>query len=168
MDKLRAMQYFNRAVEGGSFTAAAKSLEVSIPAVTQLVAALERSLGIALLHRTPRGLSLTPDGERCCEPPRGLVVAPRRARYKAARDVDSRNASCRGPVLRDAADRTLPRALPRHRDRHQTVAIDAGFRCGEPRRRRAHRLAGRARARRAASRTDAAFGLRFARVLDAS
>ncbi len=74
MDKLRAMQYFNRAVECGSFTAAAKSLDVSTPAVTQLVAALERSLGVALLHRSPHGLSLTPDGERYYETSRRLAA----------------------------------------------------------------------------------------------
>jgi DNA-binding transcriptional LysR family regulator len=64
VDKLRAIQYFNRAVETGSFAAAARSLAVSTPAVTQLVSALERSLGLLLVHRSPRGLLLTPDGER--------------------------------------------------------------------------------------------------------
>lgn len=64
MDKLRAIQYFNRAVEAGSFAAAARSLAVSTPAVTQLVSALERSLGLLLVHRNPRGLLLTADGER--------------------------------------------------------------------------------------------------------
>lgn len=64
MDKLRAIQYFNRAVESGSFTAAARSLDVSIPAVTKLVGALERTLGTALLVRTRRGLALTSEGER--------------------------------------------------------------------------------------------------------
>lgn len=64
MDKLRAIQYFNRAVEGGSFAAAARSLGVSTPAVTQLVAALERELGCTLMHRSPRGLALSADGER--------------------------------------------------------------------------------------------------------
>jgi DNA-binding transcriptional LysR family regulator len=64
MDKLRAIQYFNRAVEAGSFATAAKSLDVTRPAVTQLIGALERSLGITLFHRTSRGLSLTADGER--------------------------------------------------------------------------------------------------------
>ncbi len=64
MDKLRAIQYFNRAVELGSFSAAAKSLSVSTPAVTQMVGALERSLGVALLHRTTRGLSPTAEGGR--------------------------------------------------------------------------------------------------------
>ena len=64
MDKLRALHYFNLAVETGSFAAAARALDVSTPAVTQLVAALERSLGTTLLRRTTRGVSLTSDGER--------------------------------------------------------------------------------------------------------
>ena len=64
MDKLRAIEYIIRAVETGSFAAAAKSLDVSTPAVAQLVRALERSLGVALFHRTTRGLTLTADGER--------------------------------------------------------------------------------------------------------
>lgn len=64
MDKLRAIEYFNRAVETGSFAAAARSLDVTTPAVTQSIAALERTLGIALFHRNQRGLTLTADGER--------------------------------------------------------------------------------------------------------
>ena len=72
MDKLRAIQYFNRAVEAGSFAAAARSLDVSTPAVTQLVAALERSLGVVLVHRTTRGLSLTADGARYHETSRSV------------------------------------------------------------------------------------------------
>jgi LysR family transcriptional regulator, regulator for bpeEF and oprC len=74
MDKLRAIQYFNRAVEMGSFSAAARSLAVSTPALTQLVGALERSLGITLVHRSPRGLSLTPDGERYYRTSQRLVA----------------------------------------------------------------------------------------------
>jgi len=74
MDKLRAIQYFNRSVEDGSFAAAARSLEVSTPAVSQLVGALERSLGIALFHRTTRGLSLTADGERYYETSRKVAA----------------------------------------------------------------------------------------------
>ena len=74
MDKLRAIQYFNRAAEGGSFAAAARSLDVSAPAVIQLVGALERSLGFALFHRTNHGLSLTADGERYYETSRSLVA----------------------------------------------------------------------------------------------
>lgn len=74
MDKLRAIEYFNRAAESGSFAAAARSFDVSTPAVTQLVAALERSLGIALFHRSTRGLTLTADGERFYEAARKLAA----------------------------------------------------------------------------------------------
>lgn len=74
MDKLRAIQYFNRAVEAGSFAAAARALDVSTPAVTQLVAALERSLGFSLLRRSTHGLSLTPDGERYYETSRKVAA----------------------------------------------------------------------------------------------
>ena len=74
MDKLRAMQYFNRAVEMGSFAAAARSLAVSTPAVSQLVSALEQSLGVTLVNRSPRGLSLTQDGERYYRSSQRLVT----------------------------------------------------------------------------------------------
>lgn len=74
MDKLRAIQYFNRTVETGSFTAAARSLEVSTPAVTKLVAALERTLGAPLLVRARRGLTLTAEGERYYATSRRLLA----------------------------------------------------------------------------------------------
>lgn len=73
MDKLRAIQYFNRAVESGSFAATARTFEVSPPAVTQLIAALERVLGVTLFHRTGRGLSLTADGARYYDAARKVV-----------------------------------------------------------------------------------------------
>jgi LysR family transcriptional regulator for bpeEF and oprC len=74
MDKLRAIQYFNRAAESGSFTAAAKHFDVSTAAVSQLVASLERSLGVTLFYRIARGLSLTADGERYYEISRRLAA----------------------------------------------------------------------------------------------
>ncbi len=64
MDRLRAMEYFVRVVEAGSFAAAARELDVSPPAITQLIGALERELGAPLLRRDSRHLSLTPDGEQ--------------------------------------------------------------------------------------------------------
>src|SRR2546422_572048 len=46
------------------FDAAARELGVSPPAVTHMIAALEHALGVALLRRDSRHLSLTPDGEQ--------------------------------------------------------------------------------------------------------
>src|SRR3954470_9119698 len=63
MDRLRGMEYLVRVVDAGSFAAAARELGVSPPAVTHMVAALEHDLGVALLRRHSRHLSLTADGE---------------------------------------------------------------------------------------------------------
>ncbi len=69
MDKLRAMAVFVNVVEAGSLTRAADALGMSAPAVVRSLAALERSVGVRLLHRTTRRSSLSDEGreyfERC-------------------------------------------------------------------------------------------------------
>ena len=62
MDKLRAMNFFCRAVEARSFSAAAQALEVVPSAVSKVIAALELDLGFALMNRSTRKLSLTESG----------------------------------------------------------------------------------------------------------
>jgi len=62
MDKLRAIEYFAAAAESGSFSAAARAFDVSVPAVAKLVRALEASLGVALFDRSTHGLALTTSG----------------------------------------------------------------------------------------------------------
>lgn len=59
---LPAMQAFRRVVELQSFGAAARSLEVTGGAVSKLVAQLERDLGVRLLHRTTRSVSVSTEG----------------------------------------------------------------------------------------------------------
>ena len=69
MDLLRAMEVFVRIVEGGSLTAAAGALGLSLPSVVRSLAALERRVGVRLLNRTTRRSSLSDEGrdyyERC-------------------------------------------------------------------------------------------------------
>jgi len=69
VDKLRAMQIFVRIVDAGSLTAAANALGMSLPSVVRSLAALERSVGVRLMHRTTRRSSLSDEGreyyERC-------------------------------------------------------------------------------------------------------
>jgi len=64
LDDLLAMAVFARVVRERSFTAAAPHLGLSKSVVSERVTALERRLGMRLLHRTTRKLSLTPEGER--------------------------------------------------------------------------------------------------------
>jgi LysR family transcriptional regulator for bpeEF and oprC len=56
------MRVFTRVAEQGSFARASEDLEISRPTATQAVARLETRLGVRLLHRTTRRLSLTEDG----------------------------------------------------------------------------------------------------------
>lgn len=69
MDRFKAIQVFTRVVEAGSFTRAAETLEMPRSTVTSAIQQLEAHLGVRLLHRTTRRLSLTLDGgayyERC-------------------------------------------------------------------------------------------------------
>lgn len=63
MDRLHSMRAFARVVQDGSFAAAARALDISPAVVTRLVADLEDYLGVRLLHRTTRRLSLTDAGK---------------------------------------------------------------------------------------------------------
>jgi DNA-binding transcriptional LysR family regulator len=62
MDRLAAMQTFVRVAESGSFTAVADQLNVARSAVTRQIAALEAHLGVKLIARSTRRLSLTSAG----------------------------------------------------------------------------------------------------------
>jgi LysR family transcriptional regulator for bpeEF and oprC len=62
MDKLQAMRVFTRVVETGALTRAATSLEMPKATVTTLIQQLEANLGVKLLNRTTRRMSVTADG----------------------------------------------------------------------------------------------------------
>lgn len=63
MDKLNNMQVFCRIVELGTFTAVAREMHLSAMMISKYMAQLEESLGVALLNRTTRQISLTEAGE---------------------------------------------------------------------------------------------------------
>lgn len=71
MDRFLALRAFATVVEHGSFARAAERLDVSTSAVSRQVADLEEHLGVRLLNRTTRRLSLTESGsafhERCVQ-----------------------------------------------------------------------------------------------------
>lgn len=63
MDRLQSMRVFQQVVDDGSFAAAARKFDISAAVVTRLVSDLESHLGVRLLQRTTRRLSLTDAGE---------------------------------------------------------------------------------------------------------
>jgi DNA-binding transcriptional LysR family regulator len=89
MDRIREMETFLRVVEAGSFSAAARGLDIGQPAVSKIVADLERRLGIRLLARSTRRLTPTEAGLAFYE----------RAR-RAMAEADEAETAARGAAMR--------------------------------------------------------------------
>src|ERR1700722_6822202 len=73
------LHYFVTVAEEGQMTRAARRLHLAQPALSQAIAQLEAELGIELLHRNPRGVTLTAAGE--------IFLA--KARVALAADIDA-------------------------------------------------------------------------------
>jgi DNA-binding transcriptional LysR family regulator len=69
------LRYFVTVAEEGQITRAAEKLYIAQPALSQAIAQLEADLGVELLERHPRGVTLTPAGEAFLEKARVAVVA---------------------------------------------------------------------------------------------
>jgi len=63
MDRFQEMRAFAAVIDAGSFVGAADELNISKAAISRQVAELEARLGVRLLNRTTRRLSLTGEGE---------------------------------------------------------------------------------------------------------
>src|SRR3989441_1088004 len=77
--ELRHLRYFVAVSEEGSFLRAAGRLRVAQPALSKQIRDLEREVGVALFHRLPRGIRLTPAGEAFLVEARGTLTAAGRA-----------------------------------------------------------------------------------------
>ena len=73
MDRLGPERMFLTVVETGSFAAAAARLGTGSGQASKLVARLEADLGVKLLNRTTRALSLTQAGQAYAERLRALL-----------------------------------------------------------------------------------------------
>ncbi len=75
MDRLNSMAIFVAVAEQEGFAGAARLLNISPPAVTRAVAALEEHLGVKLFKRTTRFVRLTEAGQRYLEDARRIIAA---------------------------------------------------------------------------------------------
>lgn len=83
MDRFRLMQVFTAVAEQQSFVAAARQLNISAPAVTRAITALESTLGVRLLLRTTRHLRLTDAGQQYLQDARRILEAVSQAEDSA-------------------------------------------------------------------------------------
>ena len=66
--------FFSTLAASGSLSAAGRELGISTPAVSKRLAQMEARLGVALLNRTTRRMSLTPEGELYVEHARRILA----------------------------------------------------------------------------------------------
>ena len=83
---LKLLTTFREVAVRGSFSDAATALDFTQPAVSQHISRLESALGVRVLERNARGVSLTPAGEVLVRHASALLDAARRAE-EAVRDA---------------------------------------------------------------------------------
>lgn len=82
LDNLRGMAVFASVVRHGSFSGAAKELGITTSAVSQQIRSLENDMGVVLLHRSTRKLSLTEAGASFFESAKAVVEAAEQGRMR--------------------------------------------------------------------------------------
>src|SRR3954468_24906661 len=87
--ELRHLRYFVAVAEELHFRRAAERLHVAQPAVSEQIRKLEQELGVRLLNRTHRSVSLTPAGTAMLDESR-RVLRQADIAQQAARDADRR------------------------------------------------------------------------------
>jgi DNA-binding transcriptional LysR family regulator len=70
---LQQLRYLVATADHGTMTRAAAAMQVSQPALTRSVRALEQELGVPLMERVGRGVRLTPAGRECVESARRVL-----------------------------------------------------------------------------------------------
>ncbi|MBS0287036.1 MAG: LysR family transcriptional regulator [Proteobacteria bacterium] len=89
IDELRSLAIFAKVVEISSFRQAAKDLKLSPSVVSHHVAQLEERLGVILLYRSTRKLSLTSDGEKLYSSAKAMLSAAENGLNSIAYNVSS-------------------------------------------------------------------------------
>jgi DNA-binding transcriptional LysR family regulator len=128
MDRLKAMQAFVQVVDSGSFSAAARRLNIGQPALSKSIAQLEDRLGVKLLVRTTRGLAPTEAGLNFYERARRSIEEADEAE-SAARGAGAGLAGklCVSAAVTFARIHLMPRLpefLAQHPDLEMAVVLD--------------------------------------------
>jgi DNA-binding transcriptional LysR family regulator len=128
MDRLKAMRAFVQVVDSGSFSAAARRLNIGQPALSKSIAQLEDRLGVKLLVRTTRGLAPTEAGLNFHERARRSIEEADEAEL-AARGAGSGLAGRLSVAAAVTFARIhlmphLPEFLAQHPDLEMEIALD--------------------------------------------
>lgn len=127
LDRVTGMQVFARVAALGSLSAAARALGMSQTMATKHVAALEDRLGVRLLHRTTRRVSLTEAGRRYLEAVERILADIEEADSAAAIDRFQVRGMLRLNAPVSFGVRELSPLLPAFAERHPDLTIELGL-----------------------------------------
>ncbi|MFV1959200.1 MAG: LysR family transcriptional regulator [Planctomycetota bacterium] len=106
--EIRQLHSFREVVREGSFTAAARRLHMTQPAISLHVKALEKEVGARLMDRDARGVRLTPAGEVLLEAAEAILGTVEDCR----RRITEMEAPERGTLLLACGDTVALHVLP--------------------------------------------------------
>lgn len=124
MDKLRSMRVFEKVVAESGFAAAARKLHLSPAVVTRLVADLEGQLGVRLLQRTTRRLSLTAAGKAYVDRVRVILNEIEQADDEARHHAQEMTGSVRVMALPGMATHLVAPAVAEFHRQHPGLTIE--------------------------------------------
>jgi len=122
-DRLQQLAIFVRTAETGSFSKVAREFGLSQPSVSRTVAALEDRLGVKLLTRTTRQLSLTDAGETLLSRAREALAGVDEAE-NAARGTNRLSGILRVALPATYGVKQIVPLLPAFLERHPRLKID--------------------------------------------
>jgi DNA-binding transcriptional LysR family regulator len=122
-DRLSALRLFARVARSGSFSSAGRELGLSQPSASRIVAALERDIGVSLLTRTTRAVSLTEAGADYLARIEPILDAMEEADH-AARGASELHGLLRVALSSSFAVREVIPRLPDFMARHPALRIE--------------------------------------------
>ena len=119
----RQMKYFTAVVDCNSFTEAAEQCYISQSAISQQIRALEKDLGVELIHRENRRFSLTPAGEYFYNQSKGLLEEVENIRRETIRMGQDEELQLRIGYLRCYSGQELHQAVAEFSQMYPEVSI---------------------------------------------
>src|SRR5277367_5897142 len=122
-DRLQELQVFVRAAESGSFSRAARELSLSQPSVSRIIGELEARLGVRLLLRTTRRITVTDAGALFLSRAREILAGIEDAE-DAARGLDSLRGTIRLALPIVYGTREIIPRLPKFLSLHPLLRVE--------------------------------------------
>jgi DNA-binding transcriptional LysR family regulator len=125
--RLSGVIAFTQAARHGSFTAAARALGITPAAISKSVAALESSLGVRLMNRTTRSLSLTAEGAQFLAQANTALDTLDQAMENLTSSPANPSGLVRMSVPNVIGRRLIMPALPALLERHPALSVELDF-----------------------------------------